>query len=102
MLSCGHAGPQRELTGRIDRKRTRNMKRIISILTLVVVFVVGVGTWKPHAITELMIRLRLRDRVLDNPYYRSRVALFRQTAGDADVVMLGDSITEGIDWRELF
>src|SRR5215470_11449680 len=50
-----------------------------------------------------MIRLGSRDRVLDDPYYRSRAALlFRQMAGDAGVVMLGDSITEGIDWRELF
>jgi len=67
MLSYGHAGPQRQLTRRIDRKRVRNMKLIISMLILVVVFVVGVGTWKPHAITALMIRLGLRDRVLDNP-----------------------------------
>jgi hypothetical protein len=35
------------------------MKLIISILVLVVVLVVGIGTWKPHAITALMIRLGL-------------------------------------------
>jgi lysophospholipase L1-like esterase len=80
------------------------MKLVISIVILVVAFVagVGVGTWKPHIFTALMIRLGLKDRVFDNPYYHSRLAFFRQTVGDADVIMLGDSITEGIDWRELF
>jgi len=45
----------------------------------------GVGTWKPHAIRTLMVRLGLQDRVFDDlgPYQRSRLA-------------------EGIDWRELF
>jgi lysophospholipase L1-like esterase len=78
------------------------MKFVIFLLILLVVCVVGIDTWKPHAITALMIRLGLAERVVDNPHYRSRVALFRQTVGDADVIMLGDSITEGVEWRELF
>jgi hypothetical protein len=104
MLSCERAGLQRELTNRIGRKSARKMKLVISIVVLLVAFVagVGVGVWKPHVFTALMIRLGLQDRGFDNPYYRSRLALFRHTAGDADVVMLGDSITEGTDWRELF
>jgi GDSL-like Lipase/Acylhydrolase family len=78
--------------------------KVISIVVLLATFVtgVGVGVWKPHAFTALMIHLKLQERGFDNPYYRSRLAFFRQTVGDADVVMLGDSITEGIDWRELF
>jgi len=82
------------------------MKLARSIVVLVVVFVagLGLGAWKPHVITELMIRLGLLDRVFESQgrYYHSRLASFRQTVGDADVIMLGDSITEGIDWRELF
>jgi hypothetical protein len=31
----------------------------------------------------------------EGPYYQSKLALFR-------AVMPGDSLTEGIDWRELF
>ena len=82
------------------------MKHAISIAILLVTFAAGlvVGAWKPDVIRALMVRLGLQHRVIDNqgPYYRSRLAFFRQTVGDADVVMLGDSITEGIDWRELF
>src|SRR5262245_42569936 len=97
-------GPQRDwATG---RKSARNMKLVVSIVVLVVIFVVGlgVGAWKPHVITEVMIRLGLQDRGFESqgPYYRSKLASFEQAAGDADVIMLGDSITEKIDWRELF
>ena len=82
------------------------MKHAISIAILLVTFAAGlvVGAWKPDVIRALMVRLGLQHRVVDNqgPYYHSRLAFFRQTVGDADVIMLGDSITEGIDWRELF
>jgi hypothetical protein len=82
------------------------MKLVVSIVVLVVIFVAGlrVGAWKPHVITEVMIRLGLQDRGFESqgPYYRSKLASFQQAAGDADVIMLGDSITEKIDWRELF
>src|SRR5262245_23958393 len=82
------------------------MKYAISIAILLATFAAGfgVGAWKPHAITALLVRLGLQDRIFKNqgPYYHSKLALFRQTEGDADVVMLGDSITEGADWRELF
>jgi len=82
------------------------MKRAIVFAMLLVAFAagLGVGTWKPHAIRTLMVRLGLQDRVFDDlgPYQRSRLAFFRQSVGEADVIMLGDSITEGIDWRELF
>jgi hypothetical protein len=72
------------------------MKLVVSIVLLVVVFVagLGVGAWKSHVITGFIIRVGLQDRVFESQglYYRARLASFRQTAGDADVVMLGDSI----------
>jgi hypothetical protein len=81
------------------------MKHAISIAILLVTFAAGlvVGAWKPDVIRALMVRWDY-NTVVDNqgPYYHSRLAFFRQTVGDADVIMLGDSITEGIDWRELF
>jgi len=82
------------------------MKRAMSFAILLVAFAAGlmVGGWKPELVGTLMIRLGLQHRIFESqgPYYRSKLAFFQQTVGDADVVMLGDSITEGVDWRELF
>jgi lysophospholipase L1-like esterase len=35
-------------------------------------------------------------------YWRERTSLFRAFAGHADVVMLGDSLTDGAEWHEIF
>ena len=35
-------------------------------------------------------------------YWRERVSLFRAFGGTADVVMLGDSLTDGAEWQEIF
>src|SRR4051794_37276908 len=82
------------------------MRRVKAVAVLLAVFVIGVvaGGWKSEIVGALKIRLGLPDRTfgIDNPHYRARVDFFRQTVGDADVIMLGDSITEGIDWHELF
>src|SRR3954451_1058356 len=73
---------------------------------LLILFAVGVivGARRSEIARTLRIGLGLPDRTfgIENPYYRTRLDFFRQTVGDADVVMLGDSITEGIDWHELF
>jgi len=63
-----------------------------------------VGGWRWEIVASLKVWLGLQDRLFGNQgvYYQSRLGLFRHTPGDADVIMLGDSITEGIDWRELF
>ena len=73
---------------------------------LLVAFVSGllVGDWKPGIAGRLKVRLGVKARTVDyeGPYYQSKLAFFRQTAGVADAIMLGDSHIEGIDWRELF
>src|SRR5207244_10058498 len=82
------------------------MKLVKSLAILLVVFVAGlvVGGWRSEIVRAMKVQLGLQDPLFANqgPYYRSRLAFFRQIVGDADVVMLGDSITEGMDWRELF
>jgi lysophospholipase L1-like esterase len=35
-------------------------------------------------------------------YWRERTSLFRTLPGSADVVMIGDSLTDGAEWAELF
>ena len=81
---------------------------IAALLTaiLLAAFVSGllVGDWKPGIVGRLKVWLGVQPRMFDNqnPYYRSKLAFFRQTAGVADAIMLGDSHIEGIDWRELF
>ena len=35
-------------------------------------------------------------------YWRERTSLFRTLPGHADVVMIGDSLTDGAEWAELF
>lgn len=80
------------------------MKQTISLTILLVTFVSGfvVGGWKSQIVEALKGWSGRQSSLFETPYYRSRLAFFRQTVGDADVVMLGDSITEGVDWRELF
>jgi lysophospholipase L1-like esterase len=36
------------------------------------------------------------------PYWRERTSFFRTFGQTADVVMLGDSLTDGAEWREMF
>jgi len=82
------------------------MRQVKSLAIVLVAFAAGlvVGGWKPEIARALKVRLGLPDRTFDiqNPSYRSRLDFFRQTVGDADVIMLGDSITSGTDWHELF
>ena len=80
------------------------MKQALSLAILLVTFASGfvVGGWKSQIIGSLKDWLGLQGSLFETPYYRSRLAFFRQTVGDADVIMLGDSITEGVDWHELF
>ncbi len=35
-------------------------------------------------------------------YWRERTSHFKSLAGHADIVMLGDSLTDGAEWREMF
>src|SRR5690242_16816098 len=82
------------------------MRRVKTLAVLLAAFAAGavVGGWKSEIARALRAGLGLPDRTfgIENPYYRARLDFFRQTVGDADVVMLGDSITEGVDWHELF
>jgi len=82
------------------------MKQAKLYAILLVAFASGLflGGWRSEIAGVLKRWLGLQDPLFGNQgsYYRSRLALFRQTVGDADVIMLGDSITEGTDWRELF
>ena len=80
------------------------MKRAAAVAILCITFAFGlaVGGWRPRIVGTLKAWLGSGERVFDTPYYRSRLSLFRQTPGSADVVMLGDSITEGVDWHEQF
>jgi lysophospholipase L1-like esterase len=36
------------------------------------------------------------------PYWKERTSFFHTFSGEADVVMLGDSLTDGAEWREMF
>jgi len=89
-------------------KMQPNLLLIAALLAaiLLAAFVSGllVGDWKPGIVGRLKVWLGVQPRMFDNqnPYYRSKLAFFRQTAGVADAIMLGDSHIEGIDWRELF
>src|SRR5262245_30731364 len=82
------------------------MKQVRTIAILLIIFAAGllVGGWKSEIVRELKARLGVQDPLIDiqGPHYRSRLAFFRQIEGEADVVMLGDSLTEGVDWHDLF
>lgn len=39
--------------------------------------------------------------LVDGPYYKDRVSVFAQVSAPADVVMVGDSLTDGAEWHEL-
>jgi len=36
------------------------------------------------------------------PYWRERISFFHNFGHEADVVMVGDSLTDGAEWREMF
>jgi lysophospholipase L1-like esterase len=77
--------------------------KAIGVLFAVFVFGVFVGGWKSEIARALKSVMGLPDRTfgINDLHYQERLDFFRQTVGDADVVMLGDSITEGVDWHEL-
>jgi lysophospholipase L1-like esterase len=81
------------------------MRRVRTLAVLLATFAAGavVGGWKSEIARALRAGLGLPDRTfgIENPYYRARSDLFTQFEGNADVVMLGDSNTEGVDWHEL-
>jgi lysophospholipase L1-like esterase len=77
-----------------------HLTRNAALLSAVFVYGIGVGRyeWPPFN--------RLKAAYLDvadsnTSYYTARFSLFQSTPGSADVVMLGDSITEGGNWAEL-
>jgi GDSL-like Lipase/Acylhydrolase family len=82
------------------------MKSVVSLAVLLVAFAAGVVVvgWRSDIVKASKVRPGLQDTLVDNqsPHYRARLAFFRQTKGQADVVMLGDSLTEGVDWQEFF
>ena len=85
------------------------MKRPSWTLTVVMVigaaiFGIGFGhyQWFPYRPLRLVVA-REWPRTTTEKYIRARTTFFRQMEGSADVVMLGDSLTEsGGDWREFF
>jgi hypothetical protein len=84
-----------------------SMKPKIAAVVVAFAFVCGVavGDWQPGIAKALKVWLRSLPAPLfekESPYYRSKVFLFRELPGTVDVVMLGDSITEGVDWHEFF
>ena len=88
---------------------------IVALLVAVTIafgFGFGVGRfyWPPSASISTIVH-ELRGAYPDafqellehfEPHYVSRTTLFEILPGTADVVMLGDSLTEGANWNELF
>ena len=97
-------------------KHIRMNRILIGALLLAVTIAFGFGFgvgrfhWPPSAsITSIVHEMRgayptvfqeLPEYV--QPHYVSRTTLFDNLPGTADVVMLGDSLTEGANWNELF
>jgi lysophospholipase L1-like esterase len=79
------------------------VKAFVVLLAALTVGAVATG-WKSEIARALKTALGMPDWTfgIENPYYGSRLEFFRQTVGVADVIMLGDSITEGGNWHELF
>jgi lysophospholipase L1-like esterase len=44
----------------------------------------------------------LAAQALRSPYWNERTSFFRTFGQHADVVMIGDSLTDGAEWREMF
>jgi lysophospholipase L1-like esterase len=66
---------------------------------------VGVGyyRWPPFGMLVAIART-VNERAPgpgNSPYYEARTAQFRDLRGSADIVMLGDSLTEWGNWHEL-
>jgi lysophospholipase L1-like esterase len=95
--------------GETGESRFGSMKRgqAIAALAIAAAFICGlaVGDWRPGIAKTFkgwFCSSKGNFYESEGPYYRSKVFLFQQLSGTAEVVMVGDSITEGIDWQELF
>ena len=85
------------------------MKKIVWLAVLATaVFIYGIGVgrfrWPPFEIIQAALRLAVRPAMLPPKsinYYSTRTSLFNVLQGSADVVMLGDSLTEFGSWTEL-
>jgi lysophospholipase L1-like esterase len=76
------------------------------MLSLSATFAYGIGVgrydWPPLAqIRSLTHAVPQRAKHYFIDYHTARLDLFEHTGGTADIVMLGDSITEGGNWHEL-
>jgi len=93
---------------------TRLGKTVVMAFVAVIAFSYGAGVgrygWQPAGIIQkatLMGReLMGRENVLGpaltkSPHYEARTTLFRELPGTAEIVMVGDSLTEGGSWPEL-
>ena len=79
---------------------------LIGSAVLVASFAYGIGVgrfgWPPATWLR-----SAHDRILGPaptdqvPYVAARISIFRNTPGQADIVMLGDSLTEGGNWQDI-
>jgi lysophospholipase L1-like esterase len=84
----------------------RELRPTISVIFFSIAFVCGltVAQWQPVVGRVVLGTASAQEGPVETAgaYYRSKLSLFQHLPGRADVVMLGDSITEGVDWQELF
>ncbi|MDA3838191.1 MAG: GDSL-type esterase/lipase family protein [Candidatus Delongbacteria bacterium] len=73
------------------------------ILFLIIMFLIMMGNLWDRSSQYLSRKLNIQDEYeyTDNPKYKPGVENFMIFSKQADIVMLGNSITAGIDWNEL-
>lgn len=87
-----------------------HVKRLLWGAFIVISFIYGltVGTYKIFPFSELnmikdLVSSKAEPKSFETPYYLHKTSFFKlKSQSDYDVVFIGDSITDGSDWYDVF
>lgn len=90
--------------------KKKNVTRLFlgSLLAITFVYGLAVGTYKIFPFHEIkmvkdLVTGRSEQNKLNYPYYLHKTSFFKlHSQSDYDVVFIGDSITDGSDWYDIF
>lgn len=86
--------------------QTSATKLLVLIAAAIAIFGYGFGVgryeWPPFSLIKSVAAIQPNDQRRASAYWQTRLDLFRSSKATADIVMLGDSLTESGPWSEYF
>lgn len=90
------------------KKKNATRLFLASLLAITFVYGLAVGTYKIFPFNELnmvkdFVSGKAEPKSFETPYYLHKTSFFKlKSQSDYDVVFIGDSITDGSDWYDIF